>query len=297
VGLVIVGFFVINYTMKYTDEHPDKIKEIKENVYGVFENLYSKVKLWDHNTFDKEPEQSLNTLECWDGTPYDKCSEKKPAYCQDGYLTSRASLCGCSENKVVTGDSCRQKGTEAGDIIKEVSSGCSIILIEYNYKSSEEDGKKVIDYINTIRAEYNREQIEFDERVFELAVARAKDMREYNYLDHTNPYTGTCPHNMKSQFGLGPYEYVAENAGGNPDYSEDSCTQIELRDMKEAVDSWMTSEGHKYNLLFYQHKKGAVGCYKNMCTFLGLNHEHFGEGCHTAAEGMAYWENVKTKNG
>ncbi len=156
--------------------------------------------------------------------------------------------------------------------------GCSVIQIEYNYKSSEEDSKQAIDYLNKIRKQNGKSEILFDKRVFELAVARAKDMREYNYLDHTNPYTGTCPDNMKTSYGISSYEYVAENAFGNPQYSEGSCTEIQMRPMTEAIDDWMTSRGHRYNLLYDTHIAGAVGCYKNMCTFLGLNRDRFGEG-------------------
>lgn len=175
--------------------------------------------------------------------------------------------------------------------------GCSVIQIEYNYPSSEEDSKKAIDYINEIRKEDGKKPISFDKRVFELAVARAKDMRDYNYLDHTNPTTGSCPDNMKISYGLNSNEFVAENAFGNPIYSEGSCTEIEERPMIEAIDSWMTSRGHRYNLLFDEHVAGAVGCYKNMCTFLGLNYERFGEGCHTATEGISFWNSAEKQPG
>jgi uncharacterized protein YkwD len=177
------------------------------------------------------------------------------------------------------------------------SIGCSAIQIQYNYKSTEEDAKEAINYINTLRTNNGKKSISFDKRVFELAVARAKDMRDYNYQDHTNPFTGTCPDNMKSQFGLNSYEYVAENAFGNEEYSEDSCTKIEIRSMTEVIDSWMTSRGHRYNLLYDGHISGAVGCYKNMCTFLGLNYDRFGEGCHTAKEGIEFWNTVSKQEG
>jgi uncharacterized protein YkwD len=175
--------------------------------------------------------------------------------------------------------------------------GCSVIQIQYNYESSEEDSKAAIDYLNKIRKQYGKNEISFDKRVFELAVARAKDMRDYNYLDHTNPITGTCPDNMKSNYGLKLNEYVAENAFGNPQYSEGICTKIEIKPMTDAIDDWMTSRGHRYNLLYDNHIAGAVGCYKNMCSFLGLNYDRFGEGCHTAAEGQEFWKTVNEQPG
>jgi uncharacterized protein YkwD len=175
--------------------------------------------------------------------------------------------------------------------------GCSVIQIEYNYKSSEEDSRRAINYLNKIRKQNGKSEISFDKRVFELAVARAKDMREYNYLDHTNPYTGTCPDNMKASFGIKSYEYVAENAFGNPQYSEGSCTKIQIKPMTEAIDVWMKSRGHRYNLLYDSHIAGAVGCYKNICTFLGLNHDGFGKGCYTAAEGIEFWNAASKQSG
>ena len=175
--------------------------------------------------------------------------------------------------------------------------GCSYIQIEYNYLSTKEDSKSAIQYINQIRQKNGKNPISFDERVFELAVARAKDMREYNYLDHTNPTTGTCPDNLKRDFGFRNNEYLSENANGNPEYSEDRCTEIEYRSMNEVIDSWMESRGHRYNLLYNEHTAGAVGCYKNMCTFLGLNRDRFGEGCYTGDEGLAYWESAEKQPG
>ena len=117
-------------------------------------------------------------------------------------------------------------------------------------------------------------------------------MKEYKYLDHTNPYTGSCPDNMKSDYGLKSYEYVAENAFGIADYQEGSCTKIEMKPMTIPIDDWMTSRGHRYNLLYDGHTAGAVGCYKSMCVFLGLNRDRFGEGCYTAEQGQAQWESV-----
>lgn len=177
---------------------------------------------------------------------------------------------------------------------------CPVIIQEINYKTSEDDSKAAIAYLNKIRKQYGKNEISFDKRVFELAVARAKDMRTYNYLDHTNPITGTCPDNMKSAYGINPSEYLAENALGNPEYSEGSCTELISKPMTEAIDSWMESRGHRYNLLYDKHISGAVGCYKNMCAFLGLTHDEFGlggKGCYAAEEGTKFWSGAEKQPG
>lgn len=156
-----------------------------------------------------------------------------------------------------------------------------------NQFTSVEESKASIDYVNSIRMQNGVNTIRFDSRVYNIAMARANDMDEYGYLDHTNPQTGSCPDSIKTQYGLSNLEYVAENGFGFPTgghYSDG----LE----REAVDSWMTSRGHRYNLL-YPHIAGAIACSRGgHCVFLGLNYDRFGQGCHTAAEGIAYWNSV-----
>jgi uncharacterized protein YkwD len=152
-------------------------------------------------------------------------------------------------------------------------------------ESSEEYAIKSIEYINQKRILNEKNPILHDSRVYQLAMARAKDMHEYQYHDHTNPFTGTCPYNMKSDFGLKSNENVAENAylfgtETNPTLYNPSYTEI--------IDGWMDSTGHRMNLLSYEHVAGSVACYGGFCVFLGLNHGHYGEGCYTASEGQEY---------
>lgn len=167
----------------------------------------------------------------------------------------------------------------------------------YHYKNSEADSRAAINYINSLRKQYGKAEIQFDQRAFELAIARAKDMREYNYYDHTNPHTGNCPDKMKSSYELNPEEYVAENIVGYADYSENIFRQIKFQPVTNAVDSWMNSRGHRYNLLYDKHIGGAVGCHKDKCVFLGLNYDKFGSGCHTAAVGKQHWQTVPLQPG
>ncbi len=109
-------------------------------------------------------------------------------------------------------------------------------------------------------------------------------MVEYHYMDHTNPITGTCPDNMKYQFGFSSNEYLAENAyGDNRPY----YTGVE----ENAINVWFGSRGHRYNLL-YPHSAGAVACSNGYCVFLGLNNDRFGEGCYTGQEGTIFWNSV-----
>jgi uncharacterized protein YkwD len=155
--------------------------------------------------------------------------------------------------------------------------------------TSLENSKKYLDYINTIRAKNGVNTLQFDARVYRIALARVNDMDQYGYLDHTNPQTGTCPDSIKDAYGLGTYEYVAENAYG---YLSSTGVNYFQGIENNAIDSWMTSRGHRYNLL-YPHTGGAIACSKGgHCVFLGLNGDRFGEGCYTAAEGKAQWNSV-----
>jgi|FLOH01.1.fsa_nt_gi uncharacterized protein YkwD len=152
-------------------------------------------------------------------------------------------------------------------------------------ESSEEYAIKSIEYVNQKRLQNGKSTITHDSRVYELAMARAKDMHEYQYYDHTNPITGTCPYNMKSEFGLKPNENVAENAYL---FGTETSPTLYNPSYTEIIDGWMDSTGHRMNLLSYEHVGGSVACYGGFCVFLGLNHGNYGEGCYTASEGQAY---------
>jgi uncharacterized protein YkwD len=166
------------------------------------------------------------------------------------------------------------------------------VSVLLNQFTSLEDSKKSIDYINSIRANNGVSAIQFDSRVYNIGMARVNDMDKYGYMDHTNPQTGTCADSIKTQYGLSNSEYVAENAFGF-----DSGGHYSVGMENQAVNSWITSRGHRYNLL-YPHSAGAVACSSGgHCVFLGLNNDRFGQGCHTGAEGLAYWNSVGKQPG
>lgn len=150
--------------------------------------------------------------------------------------------------------------------------------------TSVDESMNDINYINSIRASYGVNPIKFDNRVYNLALARINDMDKYGYLDHTNPQTGTCAFSIKSQFGLTSNEYVAENAYGFPS-GGNYHTGIEM----DAINSWMSDRGHKYNML-YPHTAGAVACSSGgHCVFEGLNHDEFTNACYKGAQGETFW--------
>jgi uncharacterized protein YkwD len=128
--------------------------------------------------------------------------------------------------------------------------------------------QKTFAELNDLRAEQGLRRLEWDNRAYEMAVSRSKDMEERNYFSHLTP-EGECMLTLKSHYGFSSGETVAENiwmiSGGlaNPD---------------EALTSWLSSPGHHANLFYIDHVKGAIGCYGSYCVFNGVNNDLYGLG-------------------
>lgn len=161
-------------------------------------------------------------------------------------------------------------------------------------QTSEEESLQVIEYINELRAQLGKNRIEWDPRVYALAIAWTKDMFENNYLDHTNLITGDCPYSIKEKFGIQPNEFVADNGHStNPDGGV--TPGFFNPNYKIIIKKWMESEGHRFNLLYAGHVSGAYACTGGKCTFIGLNYDRYVEGCFTK-EGTRFSEvSINTK--
>jgi len=139
------------------------------------------------------------------------------------------------------------------------------------------------EHLNTIREENGLKLLTMDERLQELALYKAKDMYDRDYFDHKDP-DGLCLYSYKQQFNIIEDGFIPDNlfmVDATPDPVDADCV--------EAIDSWMTSRGHKYNLLWPIHQKIGLNCYKNYCVFLGLTTGDFSK-CSTGKEGLAFWE-------
>lgn len=211
---------------------------------------------------------------CEDRTIYDECSKEKPLFCEKGKLIEKASKCGCGYSFVAKGDNCMSR-----DIVKS---------------------QEATEYVNQLRKQYGRNELKWNEDLYELAMFRTKDMYDRRYFDHVTP-DGKCVNNFKSNYGLGGYT-IAENAGAvvysmNGDFDVDYASYA---DPIGQVDGWMESRGHRYNLLYPDHVIGVVACYKGACVFLGGNTDAWGLGagpCSTGAEGTAYWQSAGKQAG
>ncbi|MDP1693984.1 MAG: CAP domain-containing protein, partial [Candidatus Woesearchaeota archaeon] len=70
--------------------------------------------------------------------------------------------------------------------------------------------QKTFNKLNDLRTEKGLSQMEWDNRAYEMAVSRSKDMSDRNYFSHLTP-EGQCMQTLKSRYGFGPMETVAEN--------------------------------------------------------------------------------------
>lgn len=177
----------------------------------------------------------------------------------------------------------------------QTSSIFSNIPIFKSESERKEECMVAFNRLNEIRGNYGKSTINWDDRAYTLAVARSKDMYERNYFDHVTP-EGTCVKDMKSNYGFSNSEYLAENAGGMSYYRKGNVAG----DCYEALEGWTTSRGHRYNLLYDMHNSGAIGCYYEICIFLGVHTDPYGLGageCTTGDEGLAYWESIEKQPG
>lgn len=152
---------------------------------------------------------------------------------------------------------------------------------------SKEDSKNTFAHINRIRKERDISKIRWNDKIYELAKWKAEDMTNKNYFDHVDP-SGKCVGSYAKNFALDyPENSFAENIFG---YS--SPTYF---DQDEAVDSWMNSRGHRYNLLFEDHKRGAMACDSKNCVFIGQGNDEWS--CVTGEEGHAFWNTADKQPG
>lgn len=95
---------------------------------------------------------------------------------------------------------------------------------------------------------------------------------------------------MKGQYGLTDSEFATENISGYE--TKPTFYRVQQRLVKDAVDDWLHSRGHRFNLLYKEHTAGAIACNKDKCVFQGVNRQRYGADCVTAAEGRQFWKDA-----
>lgn len=222
--------------------------------------------------YRRNGETCQEILRCNDGTEYDQCSKDKPLFCRNRNLIERASVCGCDWGFVAKENTCLERNIA--------------------------EAKEALDYVNELRQQNGRSVLKWNDNLYQLGLFRAKDMYDRKYFDHVTP-EGTCVKDFKAGYGLQSYD-IAENSGAVTWSNVDSgpVDYASYANPTKQVNNWMTSRGHRYNLLYPTHEIGIVACYKGACVFLGGNRDGFGSGpCNTGTEGLAFWGTASKQPG
>ena len=105
--------------------------------------------------------------------------------------------------------------------------------------------REVVRLVNAERARYGLAALTEDWELSRVARYKAQDMRDRHYFDHTSPTYGS-PFDMIRAFGL---HY--RSAGENIAYG--------YRTPESVVQAWMTSSGHRANILNASYTRIGVG--------------------------------------
>ncbi len=154
-------------------------------------------------------------------------------------------------------------GNTLQDIITMVGSSFQLLVRgTFKTNTTAEESRQAILYLNRIRVSEGRSPIVFDERAYELALARARDMDEYKYLDYTNPKTGSSVLALKRDYGFSLNDTIIETLYGQ-------WTAYVPGIETQAIDSWMMDTGNRQHLL-YNQTSGALACHRGYCSYIGV---------------------------
>jgi len=157
---------------------------------------------------------------------------------------------------------------------------------------------KAFAYLNFERKRYGRQQLEWDERAYNLALYRSIDMVSRNYIDHTTP-EGTCVKDIQIEYGFKKNEELWENILGIQITQNGKTTVLKTYQKNrelEGMKDWFQCRGHRYNNFYPTHTKGAMACYGSVCTFFGITEHNkniniiSSTKCHTGQEGLDSWK-------
>jgi uncharacterized YkwD family protein len=109
--------------------------------------------------------------------------------------------------------------------------------------------KQVVDLTNQERAKYGLPALKVDPQLSKMARDKAQDMHDHHYFDHNSPTYGS-PFDMMNKYGI-QYNAAGENiAMGQPT-------------PQEVVNDWMSSKGHRENILNKDFNYIGVGYVKD----------------------------------
>ncbi|MEK4485565.1 CAP domain-containing protein [Psychrobacillus sp. FSL H8-0484] len=105
--------------------------------------------------------------------------------------------------------------------------------------------QQVVDLTNQERAKAGLKPLQLDTKLTQSAQAKSQDMKNKNYFSHTSPTYGS-PFDQMKAFGV-TYSSAAENIA------------MGQRSATEVMNAWMTSPGHKANIMNPSYTHIGVG--------------------------------------
>lgn len=105
--------------------------------------------------------------------------------------------------------------------------------------------EQILALVNAERAKHGLQALTLSEELNAVATDKAVDMASRGYFDHTSPTYGT-PFEMLENYGIS-YRAAGENIAAGQLTPED------------VMDAWMSSEGHRANILSSAFNKLGVG--------------------------------------
>lgn len=108
-----------------------------------------------------------------------------------------------------------------------------------------EFASEVLELVNAERAVYGLSALKLSEDVCKVAQAKADDMQNLNYFDHTSPTYGGLSSMLKA------FDISYRSAGENIAYG--------YRTPSAVVTAWMNSAGHRANILSENYTQMGLG--------------------------------------
>jgi hypothetical protein len=146
--------------------------------------------------------------------------------------------------------------------------------------------------LNSLREGQNRTVLAWDARLYELAVLRSRNMYERGYIDHLD-LEGRAVIDMPEAAWVPDGVNLADSIAT---LASERRIKV-LGHCRDAVQAWSRSRGHWYNMLYSRHEAGAVGCYKDVCLFLGMNRVPGGLGSGVYSENPGFWDDAPLQEG
>ncbi len=124
-----------------------------------------------------------------------------------------------------------------------------IIKIPEPVRTVSDYEQEVVDLVNEIRTQRGLRKLTLDEQLSEVARKKSEDMKQNHYFDHQSPTYGS-PFDMMRKFGIS-YRSAAENIAKGQTTPQ------------AVVNAWMSSSGHRKNILGESYTHIGVGHVKS----------------------------------